>query len=96
MEDATHYFFHRIKYIDERQVFNDTVRVFQPLTTKLILFEAKTGTLKQLRSCSGLSADIFMIKMLLITTLTLALKLISKQILKLYMYIQILVLGDWT
>ena len=28
IEDATHYFFHCIKYFDERQVFNDTVRVF--------------------------------------------------------------------
>ena len=25
MEDATHYFFHCIKHIDEKQVFNDTV-----------------------------------------------------------------------
>ena len=29
MEDATHFFFHCIKYIGERQVFNDTVREFQ-------------------------------------------------------------------
>ena len=38
IEDATHYFFHCIKYFDERQVFNDNVRVFQPLTINLILF----------------------------------------------------------
>ena len=38
IEDATHYFFHCIKYFDEIQVFNDTVRVFQPLTINLILF----------------------------------------------------------
>ena len=38
IEDATHYFFHCIKYCDERQVFNDTVRGFQPLTINLILF----------------------------------------------------------
>ena len=28
MEDATHFFFHCIKYIGEKQVFNDTVREF--------------------------------------------------------------------
>ena len=28
IKDATHYLFHCIKYFDERQVFNDTVRVF--------------------------------------------------------------------
>ena len=38
MEDATLFFFHCIKYIGERQVFNDTVREFQPLTINLILF----------------------------------------------------------
>ena len=38
IEDGTHYFFHCIKYFDEKQVFNDTVRVFQPLTINLILF----------------------------------------------------------
>ena len=31
MEDATHSFFHCIKYIDERQVFNAKFRDFQPL-----------------------------------------------------------------
>ena len=36
IEDATHYFFHC--KIFERHVFNDTVRVFQPLTINLILF----------------------------------------------------------
>ena len=30
MEDATRLFFHCIKYIGERRVFNDTVREFQP------------------------------------------------------------------
>ena len=37
VEGATYYFFHCIKYSDERQVFNDTFRVFQPfniLSTK--------------------------------------------------------------
>ena len=38
IEGAAHYFFHCIKYFDERQVFNDTVRVVQPLTIYLILF----------------------------------------------------------
>ena len=38
IEDAVHYFFHFIKYFDERQVFNDTVIVFQPITISLILF----------------------------------------------------------
>ena len=32
IEDATHYFFHCINYFDEIQVYNDTDRVFQPLT----------------------------------------------------------------
>ena len=38
MEDATHFLFQCIKYIDERQVFNGTVRDFKPLTINLILF----------------------------------------------------------
>ena len=38
MEDAIHSLFHCIKYIGERQVFNDTVREFQPLNINLILF----------------------------------------------------------
>ena len=38
VEDATHFFFHCIKYIDERQILNDTVRDFQPLTINLIIF----------------------------------------------------------
>ena len=38
IEDATHFFFQYIKYTDERQVFNDTVTDFQPLTINLILF----------------------------------------------------------
>ena len=60
MEDATHFFFHCIKYIGERQVFNDTVREFQPLTINLILFGSETGISKQIWSCSGLSTDISM------------------------------------
>ena len=39
IEDVTHYFFHCIAYFDERQVFNDTFRGFEPLSTNLILFE---------------------------------------------------------
>ena len=42
MEDVTHFFFHCIKYIGERQVFNETVRDFQPLTINLILFGSET------------------------------------------------------
>ena len=42
MEDATQFFFHCIKYIGERQVFNDSVRNFQPLTINLILFGSET------------------------------------------------------
>ena len=38
IEDTIHYFFHCIKYVDERQVFHDTVKVFHPLTIHLILF----------------------------------------------------------
>ena len=38
IEDTTHYSFHCIKYFDERQVFNDTARVFKILTINLILF----------------------------------------------------------
>ena len=46
MEDATHFFFHCIKYIGERQVFNDTVREFQPLTINLILFGSKNWNIE--------------------------------------------------
>ena len=38
MEEAMHFFFHCIKYIGKRQVFNDTVRDFQPLIINLIHF----------------------------------------------------------
>ena len=38
MENATHFVFYCIKYIGERQAFNDTVREFQHLTINLILF----------------------------------------------------------
>ena len=37
IEDAIHYFFHCRKFTMERQVFNDTVRVFQPLSFDMIL-----------------------------------------------------------
>ena len=46
MEDATHFFFHCIKYIDERQVSNDTAREFQPLTINLILFGSENSNFK--------------------------------------------------
>ena len=36
-EDTIHYFFHCRKFTLERQVFNDTVRVFQPLSIDMIL-----------------------------------------------------------
>ena len=48
-----------IKYFDERQVFNDTGRVFQPFTINMTL-ETKTGILKQIWSCLGLSTAILM------------------------------------
>ena len=38
VEDAIHYFFHCRRYTIERQVFNDTVRILQPLSINLILF----------------------------------------------------------
>ena len=38
IEDAIHYFFHCRKFTLERQVFNDTVRVFQPLSIDMILY----------------------------------------------------------
>ena len=38
VEDAIHYFFHCRRYTIERQVFNDTVRMLQPLSINLILF----------------------------------------------------------
>ena len=37
IEDAIHYFFHCRKFTMEQQVFNDTVRVFQPLSIDMIL-----------------------------------------------------------
>ena len=46
MEDATHFFFHCIKYIGERQVYNDTVREFQPLTINLILFGSENWNIE--------------------------------------------------
>ena len=38
IEDAIHYFFHCRKFTMEWQVFNDTVRVFQPLSIDMILW----------------------------------------------------------
>ena len=38
VEDAIHYFFHCRRYTIERQVFNDTVEMLQPLSINLILF----------------------------------------------------------
>ena len=37
VEDAIHYFFHCRKFTIERQVFNDSVRVFKPLSVDVIL-----------------------------------------------------------
>ena len=37
IEDAIHFFFHCRKFTMERQVFNDTVRVFEPLSIDMIL-----------------------------------------------------------
>ena len=37
VEDAIHYFFQCRKFTIERHVFNDTVRVFQPLSIDMIL-----------------------------------------------------------
>ena len=37
IEDAIYYFFHCRKFTMERQAFNDTVRVFQPLSIDMIL-----------------------------------------------------------
>ena len=37
VEDAIHYFFHCNKFTIVKQVFNDTVRVFQPLSIDMIL-----------------------------------------------------------
>ena len=38
VEEAVHYFFHCRKFTIERQVFNDTVRAFQPLSIDMILY----------------------------------------------------------
>ena len=46
MEDATHFFFHCYKYVDERQVFNGTVRNFKPLTINLILFGSENWNIE--------------------------------------------------
>ena len=58
VEDATHYYFHCIKYSDERQVISGTVRAYHPLNIDLIIFAPKTGILKLILSCSGLSIGI--------------------------------------
>ena len=52
MEDAIHFFFHCIKYIGERQLFNDTVREFQPLTTNLILFGSENWNIEKYKALS--------------------------------------------
>ena len=56
MEDATHFFFHCIEYIDERQVLNDTVRDFQPFTINLIIFGSENWNIvtNMALPCSGL------------------------------------------
>ena len=46
MEDANHFFFQCIRYIDERQVFNDKVMDFQPLTINLILFGSESWNIE--------------------------------------------------
>ena len=46
MEDDTNFFFHCIKFIDEKQVLNDTVWDFQPLTINLILFGAENWNIE--------------------------------------------------
>ena len=38
VEDAIHYFFRCRKFTIERRVFNDTFRVFQPLSIYMILY----------------------------------------------------------
>ena len=58
VEDAIYYFQGR-KFTIKRQVFNDTVRVFQPLSINLILLAMITGILKTIMSCSELSTDIY-------------------------------------
>ena len=51
MEDAIHFFFHCIRYIGERQVFNGAVREFQPLTINLILFGSKNWNIETNMAC---------------------------------------------
>ena len=46
MEDTTHFFFHCIKNIGKKQVFNDTVREFHPLTIHLILFGSENWNIE--------------------------------------------------
>ena len=60
MEDATHFFFHCIIYIGERQVFNDTFRQFQPLTINLILFGSENWNIETNMILFRLSTDISM------------------------------------
>ena len=47
VEDAIHYFFLCRRYTTQRQVIDDTVRVFQPLSINLILFGNETGISNQ-------------------------------------------------
>ena len=63
-EDAIHYFFHCRKFTIKRQVFNDTGRVFQPLSINLIIFGNEKWNIKILKtiiSCLGLSSDMIML-----------------------------------
>ena len=45
--DAIHYLVHCRKFTIERQVFNDTIKVFQPLSINLIFLAMIIGILKQ-------------------------------------------------
>ena len=61
IEDAIHYFFHCRKFTIERQVFNDIVRVFQPLSIDMILCGNYNIHMETILSCSELSTDIYML-----------------------------------
>ena len=76
-------FFHFIIYIDERQVFNDTVGDFQPLIINLILFGSEIWNFEtNMVLFRTIHRYIHVSKRFLISSLTLSLKLILKQILK--------------
>ena len=57
VEDAIHYFFHCRKFTIERQVFNDMVRVFKPLSIDMILCGNYNLNMKNNRVFSELSTD---------------------------------------